>query len=550
MRNIKHLFIVAAVGLVPVAGMSQAAVDLYNLSRPDLRGTARFMSMGGAFTALGGDISSLNQNPAGIGVYRSSEIGMTLNLDFQSTSTEAQGSKISDSQTRFSFNNFGYIGSISTMSDVMPTFSWGATYARTASFDRIFTGGIGNLNGASLSNYVAALTNSEGIEPGEMLSGDNYNPWLDGNAPWLSTLAYQGYMINDSEVDGKVNYSGLMGNGTTGSASFQVREKGYVDEYSINFGGNLYNTVYWGIGLGITDINYTQFSYYQENLDNAYIAAESKVNGEYNIVNGKADYRLSNYLNSNGSGFNLKLGVIVKPINELRFGFAVHTPTWYSMTDTYWGTVAYRYTPQDQNSFYDNMTDRQNPAPETNDGYDSWNDYNMRTPWRMMFGVAGVIGGQGILSLDYEYRGTSSTHISDVQGEGYINDDMKTYFKGTNILRLGAEYRITPQFSLRAGYSWESSPVKKEAANDGEVIWTAGTIPSYTFDKTTQYITAGLGYRYKGFYADLAYVHKNRESTYHAFSPVLEDTALLQGSPSAKVTDNNNQVILSLGYKF
>ena len=83
MRNIKHLFIVAAVGLVPVAGMSQAAVDLYNLSRPDLRGTARFMSMGGAFTALGGDISSLNQNPAGIGVYRSSEIGMTLNLDFQ-----------------------------------------------------------------------------------------------------------------------------------------------------------------------------------------------------------------------------------------------------------------------------------------------------------------------------------------------------------------------------------------------------------------------------------------------------------------------------------
>ncbi len=550
MRNIKQLFIVAAVGLIPVAGMSQAAVDLYNLSRPDLRGTARFMSMGGAFTALGGDISSLNQNPAGIGIYRSSEVGMTLNLDFQSTSTEAQGSKINDSQTRFSFNNFGYIGSINTMSDVMPTFSWGATYARTASFDRIFTGGIGNLNGASLSNYVAALTNSEGVDPGEMLPGSDWNPWLDGNAPWLSTLAFQGYMINYNVDNGKVNYSGLMGNGTTGSASFQVREKGYVDEYSINFGGNLYNTVYWGIGLGITDINYTQLSYYQENLDNAYIAAESKVDGQYNIVNGSADYRLSNYLNSNGSGFNIKLGVIVKPINELRFGFAIHTPTWYSMTDTYWGTVTYRYTPQDQNSFYDNITDRKNPAPETNDGMDSWNDYNMRTPWRMMFGVAGVIGGQGILSLDYEYRGTSATHISDVQGEGYINDDVKTYFKGTNILRLGAEYRITPQFSLRAGYSWESSPVKKEAANDGEVIWTAGTIPSYTFDKTTQYITAGLGYRYKGFYADLAYVHKNRESTYHAFSPVIEETALLQGSPSAKVTDNNNQVILSLGYKF
>ena len=73
----------AATLLLPAVSQAQSAVDLYNMNRPDLRGTARFMSMGGAFTALGGDLSSLNQNPAGIGIYRSSELGLTLNLDFQ-----------------------------------------------------------------------------------------------------------------------------------------------------------------------------------------------------------------------------------------------------------------------------------------------------------------------------------------------------------------------------------------------------------------------------------------------------------------------------------
>ena len=92
--------------------------------------------------------------------------------------------------------------------------------------------------------------------------------------------------------------------------------------------------------------------------------------------------------------------------------------------------------------------------------------------------------------------------------------------------------------------------VKQQAANDGLNIWTAGTLPSYTFDNNTQYITAGLGYRVGGFYADLAYVNHHRESTWHAFSPIVVQETIDQGSPAAKVSDNRNQVVLSLGYKF
>ena len=89
----------------------------------------------------------------------------------------------------------------------------------------------------------------------------------------------------------------------------------------------------------------------------------------------------------------MKFGLIFKPINELRIGFAVHTPTWYQMTDTYYATMDYRYTPSDSR-FAENASTSKD-YPMTNDGYESWNDYDMRTPWRMMVGVAGVIGGQG-----------------------------------------------------------------------------------------------------------------------------------------------------------
>ena len=49
----------------------QGAIDAYRISQPDMKGTARFMGMGGAFSALGGDLSTLSQNPAGIGIYLS-----------------------------------------------------------------------------------------------------------------------------------------------------------------------------------------------------------------------------------------------------------------------------------------------------------------------------------------------------------------------------------------------------------------------------------------------------------------------------------------------
>ena len=53
------------------------ASDFAELSRTHLFGTARVMGMGGAFTSLGADLSSMALNPAGLGMYRSNEFSFT-----------------------------------------------------------------------------------------------------------------------------------------------------------------------------------------------------------------------------------------------------------------------------------------------------------------------------------------------------------------------------------------------------------------------------------------------------------------------------------------
>lgn len=549
----KKSIILALIGFTPMMLMAQSAIDAYQLSQSDLKGTARFMSMAGAFGALGGDLSTLNQNPAGIGVYRSSEIGMSLNLDFQGTETNSMGSIMKADQTKFTCNNFGYVGAVKLDSEVMPYFTWGASFNRVASFDRKYQGFIPSLN-TSLSNFVANNTN--GWDEGELNMS-----YYDSYAPWLSILAYDAYMIHPN---GNSSYDGMYQDGTRGNASFDVREKGYVDEYSINFGGNIMNTLYWGIGFGFTDISYTSASYYDEELTGARVVNTDVDGNEIGTITGNGWYDLGNYQRVKGNGFNFKAGLIFKPINELRLGIAVHTPTYYDLQHEAYAGIEYSYAKEVERPLGDVETIATKEGyVEVDDGYYTYYDYDLRTPWRLILSAAGVIGGRGILSMDYEYVGYNNMRVSDADGNEYYAEtgDIENYYQASHIIRLGGEYRVTPSFSLRAGYCYQTSPAKDVAKNNDRYIYTSGTNtlgtnPAYTFDNSTQYITAGCGYRYKGFYIDMAYVHKARKSEYRAFSSfgefdeMMNDYKVNNRSNSSTIKDNNNQLVLSVGYKF
>lgn len=534
----KYILSLSALAL-PVLMFGQTALDAFNLSQPDFKGTARFMSMGGAFTSLGGDISTINQNPAGIGVYRSSEIGVTLDLDIASTKSTTSGVSMTKGKTNFSCNNFGYIGAVYTGSDIMPYFNWGASYSRVASFNRAYKGGYG-MNG-SLSNYIAGYTSNENWASEDLTTdqSSNFNPYMEPyGAPWMSILAYNSYLINPI---GASKYSGLWDNGTSGNSTFDVHEKGYTDEYSLNFGGNFANIVYWGIGFGITDINYRSSVYYTEDMSNAKIPVLDSNGETTGLKTGGGGFGLDSWKSISGTGFNFKIGAIIKPINEVRIGLAVHTPTYYSLKQEGWAGVDYGYNPDIEG------------YAQTNDGYTDYFEWQLRTPWRLLTGISGVIGKQAIVSLDYEYRPMQNMKIQDNNGYNYtdMNNDVNSYYNALSIIRLGAEYRLSPQWSVRAGYQLQTSPSTTVAQNGETAIYTSGpddteTTPSYSFDKSTSYISLGLGYRYKNFYVDAAYVNKQRESVWRAYTP-NNYTSL---APSSKINLSSNQIILSAGVKF
>ena len=104
MQKIYKKIFPALLCAIPSMMMAQAATDVFKMSQEDLRGTARFLSMGGAFGALGGDLTVLDQNPGGIGVYRSSDVGVTVDFDAQSVK---DGSGITTNQFKVACNNFG-----------------------------------------------------------------------------------------------------------------------------------------------------------------------------------------------------------------------------------------------------------------------------------------------------------------------------------------------------------------------------------------------------------------------------------------------------------
>lgn len=547
-----------AAALLPAGMMAQSAVDAYNLSQTELRGTARFMSMAGAFTALGGDLSTLNQNPAGIGIYRGSEIGFTLDINMLNTKSSGIPQGASESKTHADVNNVGYIGTINTGNSVMPTFSWGISYGRQKSFERSFRGGAIPLQ-TSLSNYIAQITTGVNVDDMKFYDGDDghmpYDPYQDSQINWLSILAYSGGIINplydrtapdtyvpNGNFEGLFRYQPVNGfdqnnnpvtiPATTGTADFFVRQRGYVDEYSIDFGGNFMNTLYWGAGLGITDIDMEQSTSYVETLQNAQVPDASG----NDIVNGDGDFQLDNWKKVTGTGINVKFGLIFKPVNELRIGFAIHSPTYYSMRTSYNADLAFGASSGFKASDY------------TNDAHYDW---NLKTPWRMMFGLAGVIGGRGIISVDYEYQAMNQMKSSGSYGDfDLFNDDVRAYYKPVNTLRIGGEFRITPRFSIRAGYSYASTGVKDDVKNDLLEVVTSGCYPGYETINHTSNITAGLGYRAGGFYIDMAYVHTNRTAEYHCFTPFTEYDGYWEPAPKAKLTDSNNRLVFSIGYKF
>ena len=63
---------------------AQNELDALRYSNTGTGGTARSYAMANAFGALGADLSAFHINPAGLGLYRKSEVSIGLGNEFNS----------------------------------------------------------------------------------------------------------------------------------------------------------------------------------------------------------------------------------------------------------------------------------------------------------------------------------------------------------------------------------------------------------------------------------------------------------------------------------
>lgn len=544
MKSIKYVLAWAALCSSPML-FGQGVVDALKYSQQDIRGTARYMGMAGAFGALGGDITTLSQNPAGIGVYRNSDIAATIDLSNQVSSVNTAGVKSSDNKFKFSCNNFGFVWTVRFNQQALKNLNFGFAYNKQKSFDRTYKTSYSGITGASsLSSYIAAL--SEGYSANAFSDdGSSYNPY--DQSPWLNVLGYQSYLISPKSTANNT-WSGIVGSGSEATGDLYVREKGSIDEYNFNIGGNIYDVFYWGIGLTVTDFSYDLQSGYGESLTNGYLPGDE---GVVVAPNASGWYLMQNMLHTNGSGVKANLGVIMRATNNFRLGFAFHTPNYYKMTDTYIASVKY--------DFNQNGTSYNDLAETPNGSY----SYEFQSPWRMIASAAYVFGQGGILSFDYEYTASSGMSFDDPYSVDMFyntNREISEMLSPVHTFKIGGELRITPQFSARLGYAYQTSPVKSEYRS-GREIPTVGTSTIFTLDRETNYFTVGLGYRFSNVYVDLAYMHRYRSSDLFPFSPIPSDgenpfnpeelESPLSISPQVStLTDHNNSFVLTMGVKF
>ncbi|WP_297170249.1 hydrocarbon degradation protein [uncultured Porphyromonas sp.] len=502
---LRHYFIpLISSALLLITGSylsAQTHDNALRFSTETLDGTARYQAMGGAFGAVGADYSSLRQNPAGLGLFRSNEIQGTIafgqNLD-QATWYEEQYKK---GHTAFSGNMSVVLATPLRGSGL--TFNLALGFYQRQSFARTFDVSNHQVTKFSLADFAAFITPTN-VSSDDLLGKNAYG---SVPAPWLAILGHgAGWTVQRPEgfYESAFNYSdkgGLLG---PSNSQLRVNERGGIQDFDFNFGLNYSDRLYFGLGVKISALDYRMNSYYGEDfIDKDYL-------------------ELANELRTSGSGASVSFGMIARVSDHLRLGAAIQTPTWFTLQDNYVASAESRYS-RALDSEGKPLPEKDWTVKDQTPGDAAWR-YQLQTPTKIVLSGA-FVGRRGMLSLDYELANYTGIQLKDTYGP-FDNDNklMKDYFTPMqSTLRLGGELRISPQFSLRAGGYWRQAPMKANFDSDPKQSATipvneAGTVPHYEIVGMGYGVTGGLGWRFSpSSYLDLAVVYQGQKSHMYPF---------------------------------
>jgi len=522
MKN--YLLIIAAIFNFS-ALFSQTVFDANINSSSDINGTARYMSMGGAFGALGGDASSITDNPAGLGIYRKSEISTTLNMQMQNSSATWNNENASNNKSNIKFNNFSYIIASPTYrsqqgnSEGLLSSNWSVSFNQIKNYDRNVT-----INGksslSSMTDYMSYFTAN--TDPYYLSkNGDYSSPYDNTNVSWLSVLSWDTFLTDT--INGK--YVNFLNVGEKSTPSYLLTERGHINKYSIAWSGNFSNKFYLGTSIDYTEINHSTTSTYEE------------------ILASVGDMSLMSNFSTKGGGVSVNVGAIYKPTDNLRLGFAFHSPTIYSLTE------------HSYSDLISNIGVHHNYSATPNDTYYD-NSYMLQGPLQLNASLAYVLD-KGLLSAEYVYNNTTGMKLMDSNGNSSsydnnnnpVNSDINNMLNNVHTIKLGGEYRVTDNFSLRAGYAFKTASTKSNAVKYLNLNSVRTDTEFFIENPNTNYYSVGFGYHESSWFIDFAYQRKNYSETFYPYD-YTATTELLNNTKSASVSTSTDNLVATLGFKF
>ena len=506
---------------------AQTIDDALRFSSSAPAGTARAQSVGGALGSLGGEVSSIYVNPASTGFFRTSDFSFTLGFQESSSKGTYLGNTGTDNKGNLNITNATLIfgGKRKVPGSKWENFSFGLGINRTANYNnRVYYSG-NSVNSSLSANYYLEAQNAGLSDPDKQLGGDDQQ--TISSLAHSAVLAYQTYLIDFATQPGGafVFYSAAesVDNTINVKQENMLTTGGSANEVSFDFGTNYNNTLYLGGSVNVPVIHYTRDKTWKETNINA---ANTDLN----------DFSVTEHLTTDGTGINVKLGAIVKPVRPLSIGLTVHSPSWIWFTDTYQTDMRTNTKSQGVVAF---------SSTDTNEGNPDESKYSIRTPWKGIVSATYLFSPSadtrkptGFLTVDYEYIDYTTMKMRFLNDQSYDKSDgqarntaIKSTYKGASNLRLGGELKLHVM-ALRLGYALYGNPYK-----NGDL------------DATRHYYTGGIGYRNKGFYVDLGVVigdSKNQEQPY--VTPTNDQGYVSSGI--ANIKGNTTNVLATFGWKF
>ncbi len=478
---------------------AQEVRDALRYAQNNINGTARFNAMSGAFGALGGDLSSININPAGSAVFANNQLGFTLNTNSITNNSNYFGEKTKQKDNSLDLNQAGgvFVFNNQKTSDDWRKISIGINFENTSNLNNsIFSAGTNPTH--SIDSYFLSYAN--GI-PLSVLENSNYGD-LDHSAQ-QAFLGYQAYIINPiTNIPTNTAYTSNVPAGGNYYHENTISNKGYNGKLSFNLASSFKDKLYLGFNLNTHFVDFRQFSrFYEDN--------NAPLTSNYTISRIQFDNELYTY----GTGLSFQLGAIAKVINGLRLGLAYESPTWYRLSEEFTQQLIGVRANTSQELAPDIVN------PNTTNYYEP---YKLQTPSKWTGSMAYVFGKRGLISIDYalkDYGKTQFKPANDTYFRG-LNNSLYTLLNNATELRMGAEYKFQA-WSLRGGYRLEQSPYKNKI--------TIGDLRGYS---------TGVGYNFGGTKLDLSYATFKRNSNQGFFEQGLTDGAL--------INSKNNTVTLTL----